>query len=618
MFPGFCSPCAPANQVKPFIYNAEDKYRVENAKEKDEEKENSLYMSSSMNFKVKPPPNRDSKNRKSFSQSSELISGNGDSLSLLEQEMYFFTMDLSWKLGNIADYQYSLLTTSDKAFLYYDCSALSSSSHIKSSLVLVLRNTLAGKAIAFNKENIWTLLTYSLSSLIDLLKAYEKSSKTSLLSFLPSLEEESDSKNQNKKKPTSPSKRTSATSPFSSSSPLIQSFNSIEHTFMTIDILLGAFLNHFNSDMELLYSNNQQQSIIRDLVSLLSSSYSLMLLTDEDSRPVCAIAFGHIMIKIYSFLMIILKHFHLQIEEIIQKKNSSSSSPPVSSSSSSTSPASSSSSSLTLSGFIQLYFHDFIDLFPILNQNIFLLKSCCNEESLHYYLTITSSWNIYEKILSFIIQLDLICLEDKYKMILKLYQQKMISCLLVLLPTSQDIFSEIKQMEQSSSLSATAAVATGNSNNGNDLYHSALLKSKNGGGGGGSGGNHQRKEDYILSLMIKELFEKEKENEEGKVKQIGIVENHEEKEDESQDKIKKPSNEGIASVTASKSNSPRILQTDKVKKIRKTIQLFFSFRFRHFLIGLIKLLSIYLPTPLPVFPSSLNVHYNTLLHIQRY
>jgi hypothetical protein len=188
-------PCTSStNQIKPSQVTDSAAARYVNddssLQDKDEEEKLSdrLKLKPQLNFDDDKSTNKSRKFQKSSSQKHQKgghkEENSSSSQSNLEKEMYLFSCELHWKEGDIHNYQYQLLNCQNKPFIYYECNSGNTMNltQIRSPLVIVLRNILMNKPIAYNKQSIQTLLSSSLSSLNELLKLYEQSSNILFIS----------------------------------------------------------------------------------------------------------------------------------------------------------------------------------------------------------------------------------------------------------------------------------------------------------------------------------------------------------------------------------------------------------------------------------------------------
>ena len=267
-------------------------------------------------------------------------------------------------------------------------------------------------------------------------------------------------------------------------------------------------------------------SLLQEISQLLVQFNNLLLVAPEDSRRSCAIAFSQATMKLLQLLFVFLKHIQWNLTQASQ----------------------SSSTSDRFTTYLR-YIHEVVDLFPAINQTMSFLKSHCGEESLHYYINTMLLWSTYEYYLSLIIQLELLFHEMTYKQSMRLLQNKLITCLMQVLPSAQDLLSEIKRMEQYQQSSSGGTTLNKNIT------------------------SQQQKEDSNLSNWIRVLLNK--------------------------DQIASSRWQFGSSYYSSTGGTGGARSAGS-----ENMDCIFTFRFRHLLLGLLKYITLYIPLTLSTFPLS--------------
>ena len=351
--------------------------------------------------------------------------------------------------------------------------------------------------------------------------------------------------------------------------------------------------------------NEDDTTLVKEFSKLLSHFNNIIVLANEDSKPSSTIAFSHCLMKFFKVMFILMKQLHLKLATVFefqaQQPAPSSASPKPNLSSNTSvfhrmfsntfSPSverktkTPGASQQMKEKEIEELFHQFIsfvseviDLIPILLQNISFIKIHCNEESIQYHLILLQFYEFLELFYSFLLQLEIIFQKKQFKKIMKLFQNKLLSWYTSLLPHSiQEILSEMKRMEQfyymkSSNLNHQHPVP------------STVMKNKE---------NMHYKEDVKLSNLIKFLLNQEKEDERQRRADIFVASG------------KKEKNETEEHQLLSLQNTITTGNTSLTHASVPTMEFLLSFRFRHLLYGLNKLVLIYQPLCLsPGSPSN--------------
>lgn len=158
IIPFICGPLAARGQVEPYDSMRYRKYRVNDGDDHDEEGENSAIASSEVRTKPQNPS----------------VSVTKIKHKELEDEIFLLTLEVKWKNQTMLEYQQQLLKCVDDIFLPYQYEYHATATAHPSSLLTVLRNTLANKPIAYDISTIWIVIANAIVSFHDLLSRYKE------------------------------------------------------------------------------------------------------------------------------------------------------------------------------------------------------------------------------------------------------------------------------------------------------------------------------------------------------------------------------------------------------------------------------------------------------------
>jgi hypothetical protein len=357
-------------------------------------------------------------------------------------------------------------------------------------------------------------------------------------------------------------------------------------------------------------------SLIKELSFLLVHFNNIIVLTNEDSKQSSSIAFSHCLMKFFKVLFIVLKQLHRKLFQLLDPSLYLTPSDSIAEESQNVSSKFFASISMNRSTSAEnqpvppkksnhpmkteeKYFHQYIqyasellDLIPILLQNLSFVKMNCREESIQYHLILLQFYEFFQFFYEFLLQCEVVFTSKNYKKIFKLFQNKILAYYLSLLPHSiQEILSEMKKMEQFYLIKNSAGGLINGKNvsppNFPQLSQQMPQRKIN------PQDSSYYRDDLKLSGLIQYLLNKEKEDKKSEMS----FHSKDAKEDKHNNAI----------------------------SYQPPMEFLLSFRFRHLLHCLNKLLYIYQPIPFfapqssQSLPSALNPlsFSNTLLTVQR-
>jgi hypothetical protein len=429
-----CNPHSVENQIVPTAgQNKNSSFNVNkdrNLDEDDEALERRRAFDTS-NSRTKPVLGRHGALR---GGSSFRISARANTLRDVEDEIYLLTLDVKWTNSSYAEYEEQVLVNSrfnpnskdetDAVFICYDCEqTLPNYPHnltaFQSTLVLVLRSTLANKQFAGNNTQALPQLLSAMASLQYFVEIYQE--------LPPGFD------------PFSPYNHNCLTS--------------IEYAFIFGDILIAANLkyviqvhNYPDKNLSCLYgnvnatSNNKEgkssstlnsstaniltrgTSFIRQMQDMLNALNNVVHYSNEKTQTSSLIAYSHMLIKLCKVVSYTVMIFEQRYQEmILDFKN---------------------------------YYDSFQELVTLLGSlvpSFQAIKMFISNESLYYYIFSMRFWQVSEQLIwliyFFLNRLPTSNPPSPYRAMFMLWKQKVFACIYTILPIPSEFFFELQRME---------------------------------------------------------------------------------------------------------------------------------------------------------------------------